>query len=218
MTLEVEVEQRHVNRLGVQTRTPAEDAFVVLPPQAVVPAHGTQVFRLQSLPAGNNQSQSYFATVHQLPVKMDEIEGGGAQVQMVFAFDVAIHVVPKGVEAKPEIVAAVPSTMIVSDQTKPDSATPKAAQPAQHQVPAVEVTLRNSGNKYLYLQDYEFVATGTDQSGARVDLPHWDQDAVVSAAGVTLVEPGAERVFKLPITGTAALKSVQVDVRERPRL
>jgi hypothetical protein len=85
-------------------------------------------------------------------------------------------------------------------------------------VPAVEIVLRNAGTKYLYLQDLEYVATGTDQSGAKVDLPRWDQTAVIDAAGVTLLQPGAERVFKLPLDGVPALKSVQVEIRQRPTL
>jgi fimbrial chaperone protein len=219
MTLELEVESRHVNRDGTQSRSAAEDDFVLIPPQAVVPVRGSQVFRLQALPTGAVESKSYFVTVHQLPVKMDEIGGGGAQIQMVFAFDVAVHVVPKGAEAKPELVAATVSTTTISDKSKPATGSPAAAQVvASRQVPAVEITLRNAGTKYLYLQDLEYMATGVSQSGTKVDLPRWDQNAVIDAAGVTLVEPGAERVFKLPLEGVPALKSVQVEIRQRPKL
>jgi fimbrial chaperone protein len=219
MTLELEVQARNVDRNGVQTRIPAEDDFVLIPPQAVVPAQGSQVFRLQALPSGATESKSYFVTVHQLPVKLDEIEGGGAQIQMVFAFDVAVHVVPKGVEAKPELVGASVSTMMIAEKSKsaPDPSAKSRPLPSR-EVPAVQITLRNTGTKYLYLQDLDYVATGVDQSGAKVDLPRWDQTAVIDAAGVTLVEPGAERVFKLPLEGVPALKSVQVEIRQRPKL
>jgi hypothetical protein len=132
---------------------------------------------------------------------------------------VAVHVVPKGAEAKPELVAATVSTTTISDKSKPATGSPAAAQVvASRQVPAVEITLRNAGTKYLYLQDLEYMATGVSQSGTKVDLPRWDQNAVIDAAGVTLVEPGAERVFKLPLEGVPALKSVQVEIRQRPKL
>jgi fimbrial chaperone protein len=218
MTLELEVQARQVSRDGVQTRTAADDDFVLIPPQAIVPARGSQVFRLQALPTGATESKSYFVTVHQLPVKMDQIEGGGAQIQMVFAFDVAVHVVPNGAEAKPQLVSAGLSTMMIPDKAaNQTNATPDSKTPTR-QVPAVEIVLRNAGTKYLYLQDLEYVATGTDQSGAKVDLPRWDQTAVIDAAGVTLLQPGAERVFKLPLDGVPALKSVQVEIRQRPKL
>lgn len=221
MTLELNVEARHVSREGAQSRTGGEDDFVLIPPQAIVPAQGSQVFRLQALPTGQTESKSYFVTVHQLPVEMGEIEGGGAQIQMVFAFDVAVHVVPKGAEAKPEMVSAGLSTMMIADKAKSAPPAPNAAADPKaptRQVPAVEIALRNAGTKYLYLQDLDYVATGIDQAGAKVDLPRWDQPAVIDAAGVTLVEPGAERVFKLPLEGVPALKSVQVEIRQRPKL
>lgn len=216
MTLELEIVARHVGRDGVQTRIPADDDFIAIPPQAVVPAQGTQVFRLQALPRGEVESKSYFVTVHQLPVKMDEIEGGGAQVQMVFAFDVAVHVVPNGVQAQPDIVGAKVSTMMIDDK-KTDANAGKAEE-SEIQVPAVEITLRNAGTKYLYLQNFDYVATGTDASGAKLDLPRWQEKDIIDAVGVTLVEPGAERVFKLPLRNAPALKSVQVEIRDRPKL
>jgi fimbrial chaperone protein len=219
MTLELEIDARHVSRDGVQTRTSADDEFVALPPQAVVPAQGTQVFRVQALPTGEAQSKSYFITVHQLPVKMDELEGGGAQLQMVFAFDVAVHVVPSGAEAKPELLGAALSTTMVEEKKDANASanSAKSATP-QVQVPAVQITLRNTGTKYLYLQNFEYVATGMDASGAKVDLARWQENEIVNAAGVTLVEPGAERVFKLPLRNAPALKSVQVEIRNRPKL
>jgi fimbrial chaperone protein len=220
MTLELEIEARHVSQDGVQTRSPADDDFIAIPPQAVVPAQGTQVFRLQSLPTGSTQSKSYFVTVHQLPVKMEELEGGGAQVQMVFAFDVAVHVVPSGVQAKPELVGAALSTMLVAENDKANASAGANSDKtnAQVKVPAVEITLRNAGTKYLYLQNLDYVATGIDASGAKIDLPRWQENEIVNAAGVTLLEPGTERVFKLPLRNAPGLKSVQVEIRDRPKL
>jgi fimbrial chaperone protein len=220
MTLEIEIARRHVDKNGVQTRTAADDDFIAIPPQAVVPPLGSQVFRLQALPYQGAESRSYFVTVHQLPVKLGEIEGGGAQLQMVFAFDVAVHTIPPGVEAKPEIVSAAPSTTTVAppNAEKAPGATNQADAKDRIEVPAVEVTLRNAGTKYLYLQNLEFIATGVDASGAKVDLPRWDQNEIIDAAGVTLVEPGAERTFKLPLRNGPALKSVSVEVRQRPQL
>jgi fimbrial chaperone protein len=220
MTLELEIEARHVSRDGVQTRTAADDDFIAIPPQAIVPAQGTQVFRLQALPVGASESKSYFVTVHQLPVKMEDIPGGGAQLQMVFAFDVAVHVVPNGVEAKPELVGAKLSTMTVNEKKDSNggAANAEKTEAPKIQVPAVEITLRNAGTKYLYLQNLDYVATGIDASGAKLDLPRWQENEIVNAAGVTLVEPGAERVFKLPLRSAPALKSVQVEIRDRPKL
>jgi fimbrial chaperone protein len=233
MTVEMLVQRRHVDQAGVQTRVDADNDFILFPPQAVLPPQGTQVFRLQPLPGDDAQSRSYFATVHQLPVALGDVEGGGAQLQIVFAFDAAVHVVPNNAEAKPELVGASLSTMMVPANAAADPASTPAdaasASPApaagagpqpvrQVEVPAVAITIRNDGNKYIYLQDLEFVATGIDQAGARVELPSWDQRAIVDAAGVTLVEPGAMRDFKLPLRDVPALKGVEVEIRHRPTL
>jgi hypothetical protein len=99
-----------------------------------------------------------------------------------------------------------------------DAANSGEAATPQIQVPAVQITLRNAGSKYLYLQNFDYVATGVSASGAKVDLPRWDQNQIVNAAGVTLVEPGAERVFKLPLWNVPALKSVHVEIRDRLKL
>jgi fimbrial chaperone protein len=220
MTLELEIARRHVDKDGVQTRTAADDDFIAIPPQAVVPPLGSQVFRLQSLPTGGPESRSYFVTVHQLPVKLGEIEGGGAQLQMVFAFDVAVHTVPPGAEAKPQIVsAALSQTTVAPPKAETEGGAPDQSETKDRiAVPAVEVTLRNAGTKYVYLQNLEFIATGVDAAGSKVDLPRWDQNEIIDAAGVTLVEPGAERIFKLPLRHAPALKSVSVEVRQRPQL
>lgn len=232
MTLELLITRRHVDREGNQTRTDADNDFILIPPQAVVPPLGAQVFRLQPLPNDATTSESYFVTVKQLPVKMDDIPGGGAQLQIVFAFDVAVHVVPDGADAKPELVSAAPSTMMV-DAEKPSAAPADAASPAaapssaatqaaeapkQIEVPAVDIVLRNAGTKYLYLQNLDFVAKGIDATGKRVNLPDWDQTAITNAAGVTLLEPGAEREFKLPLRNAPALRSVEVEIRQRPQV
>lgn len=219
MTLELEIARRHVDKNGVQTRTPADNDFIAIPPQAVVPPLGSQVFRLQSLPTGGIESKSYFVTVHQLPVKLDDIPGGGAQLQMVFAFDVAVHTVPPGAEAKPVLISAgLSQTTIAPPKEAAAPANDRGDSADRIEVPAVEITLKNAGTKYLYLQNLDFVASGTDQSGAKVNLPSWDQTAIIDAAGVTLVEPGAERTFKLPLRNTPALKSVSVEIRQRPDL
>jgi len=235
MTLELLAARRHVDRSGNQTRTDADNDFILIPPQAVVPPQGSQVFRLQPLPNADKDSRSYFVTVKQLPVKLDDIPGGGAQLQIVFAFDVAVHVVPDGSEAHPELVSASPSTMMVdaeqpdkapadapaSDAKSPaiDAAPAPAAKPApkQVEVPAVDIVLKNSGTKYLYLQNLDFVAKGVDTSGKNVNIPEWDSKAIVNAAGVTLVEPGAEREFKLPLRNVPALRSVQIEIHQRPQ-
>ena len=69
----------------------------MFPPQAVVPAGGTQTFRIQWVGEPNIQkSQSYMFSVNQLPVKRKSQDSG---VQVVFNFGVIVSVAPPGAQS-----------------------------------------------------------------------------------------------------------------------
>src|SRR3546814_16872507 len=94
---------------------PAHDDFILFPPQGVIEANGVQVFRAQSINPAIDRSKSYYITVRQLPVDLTMEPGSsGAQLQVVFAFDVAMHTVPRGAESNPVIASAVPATASMS--------------------------------------------------------------------------------------------------------
>jgi fimbrial chaperone protein len=221
-TVDVTVEERSIDAAGVQGRKAADDAFVVFPPQATIAPNGSQVFRVQAIDATATTSKSYFLTVQQVPVEFKPTNRpeGGAQLQVLFAFDVAVHVVPRGAKAElafvsarsaqSELVLANPATNLANTEAP-------LPPPIRKTVPAVSITIRNDGNKYLYLQDYEYLVSGDDASGSRVERPAPTVREIIDAAGVTLVLPGATREFKLPLPEGSALRNVAVRVRERPR-
>lgn len=219
ITVELSVAERNVDAVGIQTKTDAEDAFILFPPQGVIAPQGIQVFRMQPIAADNTKSHSYHLTVKQLPVKLDPIEGGGTRLQVVFAFDVAVHTTPRGAKADPQFVSAALDTMQIEKAPAADAPPlapgAKRPKPEFETVPAIAVTLRNDGNKYMYLQDLDYVAIGLDEAGNKVEIPGWDVNAVIDAAKVPLVQPGATRTFKLPLRGLPALKSVDVRIRKR---
>src|SRR5690606_41877658 len=87
-------------------KPPADDDFLIFPPQGVLPAGGRQVVRLQWLgPAEPDTSQSYYVSVEQLPVKLDPVanEQIGAQVQILYNMRALVVVAPPG--AKPDVSA-----------------------------------------------------------------------------------------------------------------
>ena len=63
--------------------------------------------------------------------------------------------------------------------------------------------------------DAGFEATATTADGKKVSLPAWDINAIIDAAKVTLVQPGATRVLALPVRGFDHLKTVEVKLRLR---
>jgi fimbrial chaperone protein len=219
MTVELSVTERSVDAVGKQTRADADDAFILFPPQGIIAPQQVQVFRIQPLTPDPAKSRSYFLTVKQLPVKLDPIEGGGTRLQVVFAFDVAVHAVPRGAKSNMQFISSALDTMQV-EKAPPADAPPlapdaKRPKPEMETIPAIAVTLRNDGSKYLYLQDYEYMAAGVDEAGAKVEIPAWDPNAIIDAAKVSLVQPGAERTFKLPLRDLPKLKSVELRVRQR---
>jgi fimbrial chaperone protein len=221
-TVDVAVGERIIDAMGVQTRTEADDRFIVFPPQATIAPNGSQVFRVQPIENNLKQSKSYFLTIQQVPVafKPTGRPEGGAQLQVLFAFDVAVHVVPRGTKPQLEFVSATPAETVIT-QPNPqvnlaDSNAPLPP-PIVKKVPGVAITVKNLGSRYFYLQDYEFLISGTNAAGVKVDVPAPGIREVIEAAGVTLVPAGATREFKLPLPEGSALKDVSVRVRPRPR-
>jgi len=115
--VEVYVKERLVDSAGVQTRREADDAFIIFPPQTVIPPNTTQVFRLQPIDKSLTESKSYYVSIRQLPVDLGEGAGEGARVQVVFAFDAAVHVIPRKAEPKPVAVDAKLSQMTIKVPT-----------------------------------------------------------------------------------------------------
>ena len=219
MTVEQTVFERSVDAVGVQTRAAAEDSFILFPPQGAIAPQGIQVFRMQPIAADTQKSRSYYLTVKQLPVKLDPLEGGGTRLQVVFAFDVAVHTTPRGAKSDPQFVGAALDTTEV-EKALPANTPPLAPgaprpKPELETVPAIAVTVRNDGNKYFYLHDLDYIATGTDAAGNKIEIPSWEVNAIIDAAKVALVQPGATRTFKLPLRDVPALTSVEVRIRKR---
>ena len=212
-TVEMTIEERLVDENGVQTRVPADDEFIVLPPQAAIESGQIQGLRVQPLFADLGKSRSFYATVRQLPVNLEPGEGTGAKIQVVFAFDVALHVVPRGAEAKYELRSAT-LTRVTAPETVVDRqlVTSETGQ-KMVDLQGVAVELANPGNKYLYVQDLEYSATGMTADGKAVDIPRWSSIEVIDAAKIVLIPPASTRKFVLPLRNVPELASVSLRVR-----
>lgn len=219
-TVEVSISERVTNEAGEVVRIPADDDFILFPPQGVIAPNSVQVFRAQPINPSTDRSRSYYLTVRQIPVDLEMSTSGGAQLQVVFAFDVAMHTVPKGAEAKPSIVSAAPTTASVSSVALDDPA--RSPDPAVRSkepridVPGVEVTLRNDGNKYLYLHHYEYLVEGVTKTGENVEMPILSEEEILEAVSMPLVLPGTDRKFTLPFRKGPELTSATVRIRPRP--
>ena len=215
--VEVLVFKRDVDAAGVQTRVPADDDFIIFPPQASLKPSATQVFRLRPLDATKANSQSYYVSFRQVPAQLEPTEQDGARVQVVFSFDAAVHVVPRKAQSAVALKTAKLSEMTLTEATGEVKSLKNGRQvdvTKEVTVPAVEIEIENSGNKYLYLNEQEYTATVTDISG-QTSTHKWVNEDVSKHVKVTLLEPKEARVFTLPLPKDVVPSSVDVSVRKR---
>lgn len=180
---------------GVVSETPADDEFLIFPPQGLLPPGGRQVVRLQWLgDAEPDISQSYYVSVKQLPVTLEptQTESIGAQVQVLYNMRALVVVAPPG--AKPKVKAGTVKQAFFRLPNQPGS----EEQPAV--VDGVEITLRNEGRRHAMMSDFSWQLVGKDKDGnfLRVDLSPEDLNRAV---GTGFVPAKGERIFRVPVSG-----------------
>jgi fimbrial chaperone protein len=164
----------------------AQPEFLILPPQAMIPPGGSQVFRIQWL--GEPvlaQSKSFMLFANQVPVKLPTNTNS---VQMISSMGAMINVAPPQSQADLKVVSAGVetdkktgkrhATLTVENPTKTHALLPKAAIKLQ------------SGN---WQENYP-------------------PDALLSQIGIGLVPPGQRRKFVLPAVVPQGVSSVQASI------
>jgi len=187
---------------GVAHETPADQDFLVFPPQGAVPPKSSQVIRVQWI--GDPQlktSRSYYLEVRQLPVSLTapaQTATGQATavIQVTYRIKALLTVAPK--DAHPAIyVRQVVAAMIEPHRTLQPSNI-AVAPPEPPKVPGLQVTLENDGARHALMGGVTWIVEGDGPDGKpfRVTIPR----AVLSGAiGVGYVPPaGGKRVFNVP--------------------
>jgi fimbrial chaperone protein len=171
ITVEMLAEQRLFDEAGKESRKPADDKFVLFPPQAIVQPGATQAVRVQYVgPQTLDKSETYTVTVKQVPVQLPN--DGKTGVQFVFNFSTVANIVPPG--AKAQIIA--PSEPLT---VSPDGK-------------ALRLTLRNTGTKYANLSRSSVeLAAGAYRTTVKDE--QWRK-----ALGTSWILPGGTRVIELP--------------------
>lgn len=188
---------------GVMRETPADDDFLVFPPQGILPAGARQVIRLQWVAdAAMPASRGYYLSVNQLPVDLAPGQAAtGAQVQVVYHMKALITVAPPGATPKVEVVSAKPVT-IAAKPTPAIPGKPATETAAALPAPGIEVMLRNTGTRYAMMAgaSWTIEGNGADGKPAKVVL---SSDEVGRAIGVGYLAPlGGLRTLEVP-TGIA---------------
>jgi fimbrial chaperone protein len=189
MPVEIIVSRVELNEKGEMTTSPAGDEFLIFPPQAMVPAGGTQVFRIQWV--GDPQiksSQSYTFSVNQVPVKMPEGKSG---VQVVFNFACIVNVSPASGTSAINLVSAG----IGKDEKG-------RLRP--------EVIVKNPGNVHAKLTDATVTLSGGSWSQTLTP------EQLHQKMGVGLVQPGKTRRFLLPVDMPEGVNKITASIQYKP--
>lgn len=169
LTLEVSVEKRSWDERGNETRTPADEDFLILPPQMIVEPGKTQAIRVQYVGApALDQTAMYVVGVNQVPVA-DPTAGTG--VQFVINFGTAAYVVPAGAKTELKIVSVA-----------------EAGEAGK-----MEVVLENSGARYAPLGNTTW--TFTNGAGQKMEL---SGDPLRETLVASVVPSGGRRIFTVP--------------------
>ena len=178
---------------GEIVETPADEKFLVFPPQGVLPPGGRQVVRLQWVGAPDlAASEAYYVSINQLPVQLEpgETDSVSAQVQVVYNLRALVVVAPPG--AKPNVEAA--SVRPILYQPPAPAAGGQPLPPG----PGVEILLRNTGRRHAMMSAFgwRLEGTGIDGKPLRVDI---SAEELNRAVGTGYVPALGERTFRIPV-------------------
>lgn len=201
---------------GELIETPADDKFLVFPPQGVVPVGGRQVVRVQWVGEPDlDVSHAYYLWVRQLPVATDPVEsetGGAVSVSVLYTMKALIVVAPPGAQPQVRVESAVPAMVTPPTPEVDPSLTNGEALPPPPAEPGLEITVTNTGRRYALMSGATWVIEGTKATGEPFSLRLSGQQ-VAETVGVGYLAPaGGRRVFKIP-TGEALDPAKPVTVR-----
>lgn len=184
--VEVQMFRGEITELGELELTPADEKFLVFPPQRVIPATSQQVFRVQYIGEPRlAASEVYYMQIRQLPVA---IAPDQSQVQLVVNFNVLVNVVPEGSAPQPTIEWIGP---VERDGTS-----------------GVEVKVGNAGTRYFTAGTRPWSISATAADGTPFEL-NLTSEQVAQLIGVGVVAPDRARVFFIPTEKPLAEGTIQ---------
>ena len=216
LPFETMITRMEIDANGDIVETPADEDFLVFPPQGLVPVGGRQVVRVQWIGEPTiESSHAYYLWVKQLPVATDPTvpeSGGALSVQVLYTMKALIVVAPPGAQPKIEIVSATPAMVTPPTPDVDPSLSGSEAPAAPVAEPGVEIVVTNSGKRYALMSGATWIVEGTDKAG-QAFRREYSSDDISQTIGVGYLAPlGGKRTFKLP-TGVELDPAKPVSVR-----
>ena len=170
ITIEVVASRLALDVDGNETRTDAEEDFLIFPPQAIVQPGKAQSIRVKYIGDPElAQSQAYRVSVRQVPIDLGE--QARSAVGMVVNFNTLANVVPQRSEAQPTVVSIT-----------------SAAEPQRW-----NLTLRNDGDRFVRLSETEWTVTDSQGRSQRLE-----KRQVAQLTDRNLLLPGSELNIQIP--------------------
>lgn len=187
---------------GEILETPADEDFLVFPPQGVVAVGGRQMVRVQWVGAPDlDVSQAYYLSVRQLPIAQEPVaseSGGAIAVTVLYNMKALLVVAPPGAEPDVKVVSALPA--LIETAAVPASEGVEAKPAAVEQ--GVEVTVTNTGQRYALMSGASWLIEGTAKDGSPYRRQALAGNELSAVIGVGYLAPaGGRRTFILPTGG-----------------
>ncbi len=181
-----------ISETGEVSLEPADDRFVVFPPQIAIGPRSQQVFRIQFLPDPDlATSEIYYASISQLPVALDPAD---SRIQMLMRFNVLINVVPPGTRSDPAV-----DWIRAAERERPVPEGQASAETAEiAPQTGIEVRISNRGNRYFGAGETSWTISGTDPNGESFTETLTDKQ-VRETTGLGIVAPDQARIFFIPM-------------------
>ena len=216
LPFETLITRMEVDADGNIVETPADEDFLIFPPQGLVPVGGRQVVRVQWVGEPTIESSSaYYLWVKQLPVQVDPTtpdSGGSLSVQVLYTMKALIVVAPPGAQPKVEVLSAVPAMVTPPEPEVDPSLSGGEASPPPPAQPGVEIVVANTGKRYALMSGATWIMEGTDKAGQPFHR-EFTGDEISQIVGVGYLAPlGGKRTFKVP-TGVELDPAKPVSVR-----
>lgn len=139
LTIVFEIVERTIYDDGSETQTPADDLFLIFPPQTIVPAKQTQALRIQWVGPPVSASRSF--TLYGVEAPVDLMGGDGSGIRTILKIGASVHVTQTGLRPEPVLIASASSD------------------------DGVEVQIANEGNRFIYVDDLALTFSGKTVSG-----------------------------------------------------
>jgi fimbrial chaperone protein len=185
LPIEAILERLSYSEAGELQSKRTNENFVIIPPQALIPPGGTQMFRVQWVGAPDMaKSESYLLSLAQIPVKMPKGKSG---VQVVTSMGVMINVAPA--QGKPSLEIVETGTVTGKDGKRRATIVIANNSPVHGLIEKSDIKL-SAGS---FTKNYS-----ASELGQRL--------------GIGLVQPGKRRKFVMPDALPANAKQVQASL------